>query len=59
MTREEGGGGQQGKEGEGSSEGACIKDPWTWTTGGGRGWNMGGERWVEQGKVKRETWAQL
>ena len=25
-----------GKEGEGSSLGTCIKDPWTRTTGGGR-----------------------
>ena len=33
VTRGEGGGDQQGKEGEGSSQETCIKDPWTKTTG--------------------------
>ena len=33
VTRGEVGGGTQGKEGEGSSQGTCIKDPWTKMTG--------------------------
>ena len=35
MTREEGREGEQGKEGKGSSQGTCMKDLWTWTTGWG------------------------
>ena len=31
--REEGGGGNGEKEGEGSSQGTCINDPWALTTG--------------------------
>ena len=34
VTRGEGGGDQQGKEGEGSSQETCIKDPRTETMGG-------------------------
>ena len=43
-TRGKGGRGQWGKEGEGSFQGTCINDPWTWTpewgltVGAGSGW---------------------
>ena len=33
--------GKQGKEGKGSSQGRCIKDPWTETSGVGEGLNVG------------------
>ena len=36
MTRGEGGH-NRGKEGEGSSQGTCIKDPWTRTM---QGWGL-------------------
>ena len=44
VTRGEGKEGKQEKEGEGSSQGTCMKDPWTWTTGWGLivGAGMGG-----------------
>ena len=38
VTREEGQGNNGGKEGEGSSQGTCIKDPWTRTTEGRIEW---------------------
>ena len=41
VTRGEREGGQWGKEGEGSSQGTFVKDPWTKTTGAGL--NVGGE----------------
>ena len=45
-----GGGGEGGKEGEGSSQGTCINDPWKWTTG----WGFTGEgmgQWRVMGKI--------
>ena len=49
-VREEWGGGEWRKEGEGISQTTCMKDPWTWTTlsrltmevGGGLGGVGGG-----------------
>ena len=40
VTRGEGDG-ESGKEGEESSQGTCINDPWTWTTGWGLTVGMG------------------
>ena len=41
----------------------CIKDPWTKIAGagevGGRGLNVGGERWVVRGRVIGGKWGQL
>ena len=41
-------GGKTGKEGEGTSQGTSINDPWTWTTGWGltvgAGWGRGEQR---------------
>ena len=42
-----------GEEGEGSSQGTCIKDPWTRTMGGGL--NVGDEGRVERGRVMGEN----
>ena len=39
-----------GKEGEGSSQGTCIKGPWTRTTGWGR-IECGRGGWVGQGRA--------
>ena len=52
VTRGEGGGGQWGKEGEGSSQGACIKDPWTWTMGCGLTIGAGGKGGAGEKKLK-------
>ena len=46
-----------GKEGGGSSQGTCVKDPWTKTMGGGLRVEDG--RRVGQGRVMREKWGQL
>ena len=40
---------EMGKEGEGSSQRTCIKDPGTRTTWGGL--NVGGGGWAGQGRV--------
>ena len=58
MTRGEQGGGQWGKEAEGSSQGNCIKDPWKKTMGGVK---IECERWgwVGQVRVMGEKWGQL
>ena len=51
---EGGGGGVTGKEGEGSSQGSCIKDPWTKTRRSsieyGR-WGVGRARKNNEGKM--------
>ena len=44
-----------GKEGEGSSQGTCIRDPWTKTAEGEYGLNVGGSGWVGQGRIKGEN----
>ena len=55
VIRREWGGGQWGKEGEGSSQGTCIKGIWTMTMG--RRIECWG--WVGQGRVMGEKWRQL
>ena len=52
--REGDNGGRRGR----ASQGTCIKDPWSRTKGGG-GLNVGGGRWVGQGRVMEEKWGQL
>ena len=44
LMRQEGEWGEGGKKGEGSSQGTCMDDPWTWTTGQGLTVGTGG--WV-------------
>ena len=51
-------GGKQGKEWEGSSQGTCIKDPWTKTMGEGRT-ECGGLGCMGQGRLKGFKWGQL
>ena len=48
--------GMTGKEGEGSSQGTCIKDPWTKTRGV---LNVGSGEWGGEGRVMRGKWGQL
>ena len=45
--------GQQKKEGEGSSQGTCMKDPWQWATGWGLtgGVGVGGAGESNTGKI--------
>ena len=53
VIRREWGGGQWGKEGEGSSQGTCMKGPWTKPTGWGN-IECGRWGWVGQGRVMGE-----
>ena len=39
-----------GKEGEGTSQGTCIKDPWAWTMG----WRLG-----EGGQGRGQQWGKM
>ena len=41
-------------EGKGSSQGTCIKDPWTWTAG--RGLNVGGGSGMGRGGQWGKKW---
>ena len=47
------------KEGEGSSQGTCIKDLWTKTTGTVGGLKVEGGDWVGQERVMGGKWGQL
>ena len=56
VTKRDGGGGKWRKEGEGSSQGTCIKDPWTWTR---MGIDRGSGGWVGQGRAMGGKLGQL
>ena len=43
--------GEPGSEGEGSSQGTCIKDPWTWTAGWGLTEGGGRDSIEQRGKI--------
>ena len=53
VTRGEGGGEQGWEEGGGTRQGACMSDPWTWTTGWGMTVGAGGRlgRGGQRGKI--------
>ena len=55
VTRRGGGNGQQGKKGERSSQGTCIKDPWTETMGGGK-IECGRLVWLSEWRVLEGKW---
>ena len=51
--------GDIGKEGKGSSQGTCIKDPWTKAKRGAGRIECEREAWAGEGSAMREQWVQL